>query len=283
MHRALFLAAHAGVRIQIVHVSSPVSAELVRGESAAGSPATMEICPHHLLLDLDDLVRLGPYGRARPRCATGALVERLWDYVLDGTADCLVSDHSAYTLEEKEPGWDDIFAAPLGCQVMQETVPLVLDEAFHRRGMPLDAFVRFSSTNAARIGGPVSAQGHAPAGRGRRHRGLRPRRRVGGRRPEPAVLEEPVVAVRRPAGAARGSYARSSAARRSTWTARSSPRPARAGSSPARTTTRSAVPGALRCRGSDVPTRAAQPQHRRAAHDRDARRRARDAARRAAR
>ena len=31
---------------------------------------------------------------------------------------------------------------------MQETVPLVLDEAFHRRGMPLDAFVRFSSTNA---------------------------------------------------------------------------------------------------------------------------------------
>ena len=36
MHRALFLAAHADVRIQIVHVSSPVSAELVRAEKRAG-------------------------------------------------------------------------------------------------------------------------------------------------------------------------------------------------------------------------------------------------------
>jgi allantoinase len=159
VHRALFLAAEAEVRIQIVHVSSPVSAELVRRAKDDGQPASMEICPHHLLLDLDDLVRLGPYGRCAPALRERLLVERLWDYVLDGTADCLVSDHCAYTLEEKEPGWDDIFAAPLGCQVMQETVPLVLDEAFYRRGMKLDAFVRFSSTNAAKIVGLYPSKG----------------------------------------------------------------------------------------------------------------------------
>ena len=79
--------------------------------------------------------------------------------MLDGTADCLVSDHSAYTLAEKEAGWENIFDALLGCQVIQETVPLVLDEAFHRRGMTLDAFVRFSSTNAARIVGLYPRKG----------------------------------------------------------------------------------------------------------------------------
>jgi dihydroorotase-like cyclic amidohydrolase len=42
---------------------------------------------------------------------------------------------------------------------MQETVPVVLDEAFHRRGMPLDAFVRFSATNAARITGTYPRKG----------------------------------------------------------------------------------------------------------------------------
>src|SRR5438552_17795919 len=159
VHRALYLAAHAGVRIQIVHVSSPVSADLVRREKADGRPATMEICPHHLLLDLDDLVRLGPYGACAPALRDRALVERLWDSVLDGTADCLISDHSAYPAAEKDPGWDDIFDALLGCQVIQETVPLVLDEAFHRRGMPLDAFVRFSSTNPARIAGLYPRKG----------------------------------------------------------------------------------------------------------------------------
>jgi allantoinase len=159
VHRALFLAEHAGVRIQIVHVSSPGSAELVRRAKDAGQPATMEICPHHLLLDLDDLVRLGPYGRCAPALRDRSLVEKLWDSVLDGTADSLVSDHAASTLEEKEPGWNDIFLAPLGCQVMQETVPLVLDEAYHRRGMTLDAFVRFSSTNAARTTGMYPRKG----------------------------------------------------------------------------------------------------------------------------
>ena len=159
VHRALYLARHAGVRIQIVHVSSPVSADLVRDEKRAGRPVTMEICPHHLLLDLEDLVRLGPYGACAPALRERALVERLWDSVRDGTADCLVSDHSAYTRAEKDAGWDDIFAAPLGCQVMQETMPLVLDEAYHRRGVTLDAFVRFSSTNAARISGTYPRKG----------------------------------------------------------------------------------------------------------------------------
>jgi allantoinase len=159
VHRALYLARHVGVRIQIVHVSSPVSADLVREEKLAGRPATMEICPHHLLLDLDDLVRLGPYGVCAPALRERALVERLWESVRDGTADCLVSDHAASTLAEKNAGWNDIFDSPLGCQVMQETVPLVLDEAYHRRGIPLDAFVRFSSTNAARISGTYPRKG----------------------------------------------------------------------------------------------------------------------------
>jgi allantoinase len=164
VHRCLFLAAHAGARVQIVHVSSPVSADLVGREKAAERPATMETCPHHLLLDLDDLVRLGPYGTCAPALRPRELVERLWDFVLDGTADCLVSDHCPYTLVEKDVGWEDIFETPLGCQVMQETVPVVLDEAFHRRGMPLDAFARFSATNAARVAGLFPRKGTILAG-----------------------------------------------------------------------------------------------------------------------
>jgi allantoinase len=159
VHRVLFLAREAGARLQVVHVSSPVSADLVAEAKARGQRVTMEICPHHLLLDLDDLRRLGPYGRCAPALRERELVERLWQHVLSGSADCLVSDHAAYTHAEKEPGWDDIFAAPLGLQVMQETVPTVLSEAIHERGMALDAFVRFSSTNAARSAGVYPRKG----------------------------------------------------------------------------------------------------------------------------
>jgi allantoinase len=159
VHRALYLARHVGVRIQIVHTSSPESVDLVAAARRDGLRATAEVCPHHLLLDLDDLVRLGPYGRCAPALRPRELVEAMWERVLAGTLDSLVSDHCAYTIEEKEPGWADIFAAPLGCQVMQETVPLVLDEAHHRRGMPLDAFARFAATNAARTIGLYPRKG----------------------------------------------------------------------------------------------------------------------------
>jgi dihydroorotase-like cyclic amidohydrolase len=48
---------------------------------------------------------------------------------------------------------------PLGCQVIQETVPLVLSEALHRRGMPLSEFARFSATNSARAAGLYPRKG----------------------------------------------------------------------------------------------------------------------------
>jgi allantoinase len=159
VHRALFLAGHAGARLQVVHSSCPGSVELVKLARSQGQQATIEVCSHHLLLDLEDLKRLGPFGRCAPALRDRALVERMWDYVVDGTIDCLVSDHCAYTIEEKARGFDDIFAAPNGCQVMQEMVPVVLDEAFHRRGMGLSAFARLTSERPARIAGVYPRKG----------------------------------------------------------------------------------------------------------------------------
>jgi dihydroorotase-like cyclic amidohydrolase len=158
-HRALYLARHAGARLQVVHTSSPVTVDLVAAARATGQVASAEVCPHHLLLDLDDYARLGPWGCCAPPIRARPLVEGMWERVLSGSVDCLVSDHAAYTHEEKRAGHDDIFDTPLGCQVIQETVPAVLSEAFHRRGMRLDAFARLSSTNAARIAGIYPRKG----------------------------------------------------------------------------------------------------------------------------
>ena len=131
----------------------------------------------------------------------------------------------AYTIEEKEPGWAETSAAPLGCQVMQETVPLVLDEAFHRRGMPLDAFVRFSSTNAARTAGMYPRKGTLLPGADADIAvyDLDGEWEVDARSQQ--FSKDPWSPVPRPVR--HGSCARSLAARRSSWTARSSPLPAR--------------------------------------------------------
>ena len=158
-HRALYLARHTGARLQVVHTSSPETVDLVAAARRGGQRASAEVCPHHLLLDLDDYARLGPWGCCAPPLRSRAHVDGMWEHVLAGRLDCLVSDHCAYTKEEKSVGYDDIFACPLGCQVIQETVPTVLSEAVHRHGMKLDAFARFSATNAARIVGLYPKKG----------------------------------------------------------------------------------------------------------------------------
>ncbi|MFZ0386921.1 MAG: amidohydrolase family protein, partial [Solirubrobacteraceae bacterium] len=158
-HRALYLARRCGARLQIVHTSSPVTINLVTAARSAGQVATAEVCGHHLLLDADDFLRIGPSACCAPPLRDRSLVEQMWDRVLAGEIDSLVSDHGAYTVEEKRRGLEDIFESPLGCQDVQETVPATFSEAYHNRGMTLDAFVRFSSTNAARTAGLYPRKG----------------------------------------------------------------------------------------------------------------------------
>lgn len=158
-HRALYIARHAGARLQVVHTSSPETLEVIIAARAGGQKASAEVCPHHLLLDLDDFKRLGPWGCCAPPIRSRAHVDGMWKHVLSGELDSLISDHCAYTIEEKNIGYTDILECPLGCQVIQETVPAVFSEAVHRHGMALDAFARFSSTNAAKIIGIYPRKG----------------------------------------------------------------------------------------------------------------------------
>ena len=54
-------------------------------------------------------------------------MEALWTVVGGGTVAAICSDHSPYTVAEKEAGNEDIFKAPLGLNVIQVMLPAVLD------------------------------------------------------------------------------------------------------------------------------------------------------------
>ena len=186
--------------------------------------------------------------------------------------------HSAYTLAEKEPGWENIFDALLGCQVIQETVPLALDEAFHRRGMGLDAFVRFSSTNPARIAGLHRARARCCPGPTPTLRSMTSTPNGWSTR---AASSSPKIPGRRSTAARCGPAwcARWCAVTPCVPLGRSWPSPAPAVSCPATTIIRwragSRSPGADR-----VPAGAPEPEHRRSSHRSHARRGAGGAARR---
>lgn len=147
--RAATLACHTGCRLEIVHLSTAGALDIVSLAAARGRPVRSEVCPHFLALTDAELARQGPWARCTPPLRSADEVEALWDRVLRGQADFLVSDHAPWLTSEKETGRDDIWQAPNGLVSLQSSNVVTLTEGV-RRGLTLPQFVRLSSTNVAR-------------------------------------------------------------------------------------------------------------------------------------
>ncbi len=146
----LTVAAAVGGRVQVVHTSSPLAAQLVKEARTRGVRATAETCPQYLFLTEEALRKHGPYAKCNPALRSAHEVKRLWHHLLDGTIDVVGSDHAPFLAEEKERGLDDIFLAPAGVPGIEVTLPLMLDAA-NRGQISLPAVVRLLSERAAQL------------------------------------------------------------------------------------------------------------------------------------
>ena len=144
--RVTLLASRANVRASILHVSAGTTAEFI-----ASAPwirrerLTVETCPHYLALDTDDAAVTRAV--VRPPIRSASEVERLWRQLEAGVIDTIGSDHCANDLEAKAAMslWD----CPLSFGESGLTLPVLLTEGHHRRGIPLEKIVAITSANPA--------------------------------------------------------------------------------------------------------------------------------------
>lgn len=147
--RVLLVAKETGARAHIVHVSSARAAKMI----AAARPdvrVTFETCPHYLILDQDDLVRIGPNARCGPPIRPRPVVEALWQVLHTGEIDVLASDHCPYTPEQKQAGVDNIWQAGMGLTGVETLGPMFFSEGHVKRGVSLRDFARMTATGPAK-------------------------------------------------------------------------------------------------------------------------------------
>lgn len=139
--------------IELVHVSACGAMELAKQAKLAGQKVLVETCPHYLLLDESYVERLGAYAKCNPALRKREEVDKLWDYVKDGTVDFIGSDHSPFLVSEKEKldknGEKDIFLSPSGFPGIDLRLPLMITEG-HKRGVSLERIVELCSVNPAK-------------------------------------------------------------------------------------------------------------------------------------
>jgi allantoinase len=150
INRVIFFAEKTGGWAHIVHMSSPDGAELVLKGKNRGVRITAETCPQYLALDLDDQVRLGPYAKCAPPLRSRQEADRMWDYLADGTIDCITSDHCSWSKASKDAGYASIWKAPNGLTGVQTLLPVVASEA-RQRGFSWTRIAQWTSEIPARL------------------------------------------------------------------------------------------------------------------------------------
>lgn len=142
----------AGARLHIAHVSSRAALAVLRRHQAAGADVTGETCPQYLFFTEDDYLRLGPWARVNPPIRAQADQDALWAALADGTLLAVTTDHSPFTVAEKERAGADIWRVPPGAPGVEELVPAMLDAALSGRLSLGDALRLISANGARRFG-----------------------------------------------------------------------------------------------------------------------------------
>ena len=146
--RDVLLAEAAGARYHVCHVSTKESVRAVRDAKAAGIRVTAEVCPHHLLLEDMDIPSDDANWKMNPPLRAKDDKDSLHAALLDGTIDCIATDHAPHTNEEKCCG---MVGAPFGIVGFETAFPLLYTHFVKTGKWTLKQLVEWMATKPAEI------------------------------------------------------------------------------------------------------------------------------------
>ncbi|TCP96205.1 allantoinase [Cricetibacter osteomyelitidis] len=148
-----------GGRVHICHVTHPMVAQLVKDAIYEGLPVSGETCPHYLGFTEDFVFEQGGKAKCTPPLRKREDMEKLWDYVLDGTLSCIGSDHSPAADYEKDNATKDIWQAWGGLNSIQFFLPMVFDMVVHQRKFSPTLIAKVMGYNPAKLFGLYGQKG----------------------------------------------------------------------------------------------------------------------------
>lgn len=151
VQKLITIAEETGCVLELAHISTPEAMQMAKEAKARKQKIFLETCPHYLILTDESMVKHGPYAKCNPPLRSKETVDKLWEYVLDGTVDWIGSDHGQYLAVEKEKGLEKIFLGISGFQGMTLRLPLMINEvAKGERGLSLERVVQLCCENPAK-------------------------------------------------------------------------------------------------------------------------------------
>jgi dihydroorotase len=148
IERDLQLCRETGARYHVAHVSTAKAVQLVREAKAGGLPMTTEVCTHHLMLTDEACLGNDPNTKMHPPLRTEEDVAACRGGLVDGTIDCIVTDHAPHAAEEKAKGF---LKAPPGIVALETAVGLAARAMIESGSADWPRVVEWLTTGPARV------------------------------------------------------------------------------------------------------------------------------------
>ena len=134
--------------LHVQHVSTGAALTAIRWAKAEGLKVTCEAAPHHFTLTEEAIGRYDTNAKMNPPLRAKADRDAVVAGLLDGTVDCIATDHAPHARYEKEVEFD---RAPNGITGLETSLGLAMRVLGCECGATISQIVTLMSTNPARL------------------------------------------------------------------------------------------------------------------------------------
>lgn len=136
------------LKTHIVHLSSSNSIAPLKAAKDKGIPISVETCPHYLFFNAETIPDADPRFKCTPPIREKENNDQLWDALVDGTIDFVVTDHSPAPAEMKSIKDGNLHEAWGGISTLQFELPIMWTMAKEKK-IPLEQLSSWMSSKVA--------------------------------------------------------------------------------------------------------------------------------------
>ena len=134
--------------LHVQHVSTARALEAIRAAKRDGLHVTCEAAPHHFSLTEEAVGDYNTNAKMNPPLRQESDRRAVLDALLDGTVDCIATDHAPHASWEKDVEFE---RAPNGITGLETALGLALRILHKENGLPLLRVVQLMSTTPAQL------------------------------------------------------------------------------------------------------------------------------------
>lgn len=143
VERDVKLADETGASYHVCHISTKESVDIIRDAKMSGVDVSCETAPHYLVFTDSDLEEDGRW-KMNPPLRSADDRKALIQGIIDGTIDCIATDHAPHRDDEKLRGLKN---SAFGISGIETAFPILYTELVMKKIIPLDRLIELINDN----------------------------------------------------------------------------------------------------------------------------------------